>query len=684
MDKITLENISPEKLEEIKRQINYDIKIADDYYESEIEPLAISRREAIDSSTEYYQKKFPRLSKITDLTSSDVADTIEWCMPSLMRTFFGGEDVVVLQGTTEEDDPAAETMQALIQYQLERHNNAFMVFHDWFKSALGENVGVLKCYWERQTQVKESYEIYLNQVELQTLSQQPGIKVTTVEQQPTGEVRVEYDVVSLIKNQPVLEVVPVSELRFSPDAKDIDKAEFVAHRRIVTADYLRRKEIDGIYRSVKKALEDAGPVKYTEYDTRQNPYLDNFNQNNTNTDTDKARKKVVLYECYTKLDVNEDGLLEDVIVTVVNNEILRLDENTMGRHPFFLLSPIRDPHRIWAKKGLCDLISQLQDLKTALLRQIIFNISQSNDKQAFVNIDNLVDVNEFIEGKKAVRVQGNPKETVYWSPMEQLQPQVFDLLSYVDELRENRAGVTKYTQGTDANTLNKTATGITQIMQASNQRLELISRMFLETGINQLFRHLIRLNQQFIDNNVVIRITNKSKVVTPDDLQGEIDIKINAGMGTGSKQSQMQYLQMLISLYPQLIQFGVAAPYHASYVIGKLIEAMGWKNKTDFCFTPEQVQQNQQQQQAQQQQMQQDQMGQMQQQQEQQMQQQQMQQASDMQAQQAQQQIQQAQLEHQKQQHQDKMDVDKTKIMLDMLARAHEQRQKADGTIPKR
>jgi hypothetical protein len=118
-------------------------------------------------------------------------------------------------------------------------------------------------------------------------------------------------------------------------------------------------------------------------------------------------------------------MLEDVIVTMVGKDhgtIVRLEENTMGRHPFFTISPIRDTLRLFPKRGISDLVSELQDLNTALLKQIIYNIATNNDKQAFVNIDMLVDPNEFTDGKKAVRVNGNPREAVQWSPIEPLQP----------------------------------------------------------------------------------------------------------------------------------------------------------------------------------------------------------------------------------------------------------------------
>ena len=73
----------------------------------------------------------------------------------------------------------------------------------------------------------------------------------------------------------------------------------------------------------------------------------------------------------------------------------------------------------------------------------------------------MVDPNEFTDGKKAVRVMGNPREAVTWCDIEPLQPQVFQFLEFMNTMKENRTGITRYNQGMDANSLNKTATGIT-------------------------------------------------------------------------------------------------------------------------------------------------------------------------------------------------------------------------------
>lgn len=127
-------------------------------------------------------------------------------------------------------------------------------------------------------------------------------------------------------------------------------------------DYLRRREQEGVFQNIDKVLEsdgNEGSVKRTEYETDLNPRAyDRIND----SDIEDAKKEFLLYECYIKTDVNNDGMLEDVIVTIVGKDhgtIVRLEENTMGRHPFFTISPIRDTLRLFPKRGISDLVSEL-------------------------------------------------------------------------------------------------------------------------------------------------------------------------------------------------------------------------------------------------------------------------------------------------------------------------------------
>lgn len=124
-------------------------------------------------------------------------------------------------------------------------------------------------------------------------------------------------------------------------------------------------------------------------------------------------------------------------------------------------------------------------------------------------------------------------------------------------------------------------------MNASSQRLELIARIFAETGIKQLFRHMIKMNQMYITEETFIRITDKPKPIYPEDLEGTIDIVVNVGVVAGGKQQQAQSMQLLLGMYPQLLRLGLVSLEHVSYAFGRLVEALGYKNVSDFIFTPE-------------------------------------------------------------------------------------------------
>lgn len=584
--------VSEEKLEEIRENVKREIDRADHYYEEEIEPDVIKRHKVYESDAKYYKDKFPNLTNISDVTASDFHDTVEWAIPSLIKVFFGNEDICKLQGVnSEQDEKAAAAHSELIKYQLERCNDGFLIFYDWIKNSLIDNLGIVKCYWERESTV-EAKQLVMSPQELIGLQMNPKINILSVEQIAPEILNVEYEeTTNVTKNQPKLEVIPPSEFRFSPEAKSLENIDFVAHRKIVNLDYLRRREREGVFQNIDSVVEDEGTdgsVQRTNYETDLNPRA--FDKINDHGKED-AKKEYLLYECYVKTDINDDGILEDLIVTIVGNTIIRLEENTMGRHPFFVISPIRDTLRLFPRRGIADLVGELQDLNTAFLKQIIYNIAVNNNKQAFINIDMLVDPNEFTDGRKAVRVSGNPREAVQWCPIEQLQPQVFQFLEYMNSMKENRTGITRYNQGMDANSLNKTATGITQIMNASNQRLELIARIFAETGIKQLFRHMIKMNQMYITEETFIRITDKPKPIYPEDLEGTIDITVNVGVVAGSKQQQAQAMQLLLGMYPQLVMAGIADVSHVSYAFGRLVEALGYKNVSDFVFPPDIIKQ---------------------------------------------------------------------------------------------
>lgn len=568
----------------VVRYVQNDIKRAEAYQSSVIERTVKERYAIYYADKEYYRNKFPILSKTSDLVSTDVADTIEWALPSLMKVFTGSDEVITIAGVTEEDDTKAETMQELLVYQLQRQNKFFPILYNWMKDALITGMGIVKCYWER-TEGFTTEQAVLNNESLQALIE-TGVNVTDIQGPDAfGDFTVTYQSPYYVKNAPKIENILISEFIYSPDAKSLEEANFVAHKRKVTMSYLREREAQGVYANIDAIKPDSGYSVVT--DPVQDVIGDNYND--IIGDEQKARQEVTIYECYTKIDVNNDGILEDMIITICGDTIIRMEQNYMGRHPFFAISPTKDPHRIWVKRSYAELIGELQDLKVALTRQIMQNVALTNDPKMLLD-ETAINIDDFVQGRKVIRMKAGHSLHEVAMPMNisPLSPQTFTFLEWIEGQKENRTGITRYNQGLDANSLNKTATGISAILGQSSQRLELVARMFAETGLYELFRFMVSLNQKFIDQQTVIRLTNKEMKITPEDLDGSFDLIVNAGISISTKESTIMATQTLLTAIMQANAAGymISTPENIYNLFKKWIESIGFKNYGDYITDP--------------------------------------------------------------------------------------------------
>jgi len=587
--------ISQETRQKVLEYVKADIDAADLYYTDNVEPACLKRLQRFYSSKEYYQTLFPQLSRRSSFTMSDVADTVYWVMPSLMKIFFGGQDPISIAGRTPDDDAAP--MQTLCSWQLQKKNRGFLIFYRWLLDALQLGHAVVKIRWEREEKEVEESDIMAADDFMAANFEAVGVKFVRAEEQPDGTYKVTVKTNKLVKNQPVFDNVPVSEFAWLPDSADVKRLQFCKHKRLMTRSEIETNIKNGIFEKITE--EQLAVARYIsdEDETLEEFLRDDNPYNDGAADLDTSRMQFWVEECFGKYDINDDNISEDVIVTVIGDTIVRIEENELGRPHFAVLSPYPDQYQLTGRT-FDDLIGELQDIKTAIMRQIIVNIANNNDRQAIVdelaiNPDDLRDNRKWLRA----RVTGDRpiSSIVSYLPESPMSPAAMPMVEYLDSIKENRTGVTKY-QGLDSKSLHKTATGITAIMGAANQRIEMIARMFAETGVLDLFELLVEMNTRYIDNEQVVRLTEgKSIVIRPDDLKGEYDLDISAGVGAGQRQEATQNMMLLISqIYPALLQLGVPP----QIVTGKAVEAaktlaeqMGYKDASKIVPTPEELQQ---------------------------------------------------------------------------------------------
>ena len=225
------------------------------------------------------------------------------------------------------------------------------------------------------------------------------------------------------------------------------------------------------------------------------------------------------------------------------------------------------------------------------MRQMLINTVNTNFLRWFID-DTGIDTKDIQEGRQYIKVRGNPREKVVPWPQQGVAPWTMDLIENLEGALEQYTGRTRYNQGTDATSLNKTATGISLLQQASAQRIDYIVRVFAETGVSEALRFLVELNQRYIDQPTVIRLKNQMLQVTPDDLKGEFDIDVNTEAGVGKKSQTIQNLQYyMAAIAPTGMQIGAVTPGEWAKAAQRLLQESGIRDPESYVLDPEIIKQ---------------------------------------------------------------------------------------------
>ena len=558
-------------------------------------------------------------------TSSDVMNCIEWIMPDMMKAFAGSRKVIAVVPRGGEDVKKAEKIEKLLNWQFMHQCQGFLTLQAWIKAALVYGIGHLKTGWEEQyarkgfAQPEVIEPDFMQMVEddsIESLSYLDSYEVPVPAQQARGMpnaasygfspaqvemMRVYTDVQGEQKiktySGPKLEVIPPEDFLIDPEAKDVDSARFVIHRVMRTISYLREKERDGIYANIDRVVQLSGEGNNGDYDSTEevarlqdSASYSAMGYTDDNEAQQIGRRKVDVFEWWGELDVEGDGRTESYLVVVCKNTIIRMERNPYahGKSPFVDLLPIPD---IFSYEGIgyAELAGPHQEVKTAVIKQLLDNASFTNNQMWEVDENAGVDVDALANPFPGKVVFTNRLGGFKAITPAQLDGSSYNLIEFSQGQLEQLTGVTRYNQGLDANSLNKTATGISAIMDASSKRKELIARTIAETGLRKLYLKMLQLDQQFIDQNIVIRLFNAPLEISPDDLAGNFDVSVDIGSAVTDDDTEVRQLFMMVQQYPMLQQLGIMRPGNVFTICKKVLDIWGYKNTEMYLSDPQET-----------------------------------------------------------------------------------------------
>jgi hypothetical protein len=173
------------------------------------------------------------------------------------------------------------------------------------------------------------------------------------------------------------------------------------------------------------------------------------------------------------------------------------------------------------------------------------------------------------------------------------------MLEYLDTVQAKRSGVSEASQGLDPNILqNVTATAVSAMSSAAGGKLELIARIFADTGVSSLMKGILHLLCKYQDKERIIKINNKYVPMNPREWDTQYNVTVNVGLGTGSKTEQLGVMQMVLDKQEQMLkEYGLGNPLVSlkQYrdTLAKFVNMAGFKDESGFIkdLTEEQSEQ---------------------------------------------------------------------------------------------
>jgi hypothetical protein len=524
--------------------------------------------------------------------SSDVADTIEGLMPSLMDIFCSGDEVVKFSPVGPEDVQAAEQETDYVNHVFMQQNPGFLTLYSFIKDALLQKVGIVKVWTEDDKE--GSRETYYNQQPdaLAMILQQPGLEVVEHSENEDGTHDITVEQTKTYKCHKV-EPVPPEEFGISRRAKSIRDATYCFHEcpdRTVGDLIAQGYDEDQI-----KSLPSSTGDDSTEAASR-----DTVDESSGSGDEgmNKAARPVTVTEHYIRMDYRGDGktALYRVVTGGEQGEVLRRDGKPdveqVDMAPFAAMTPVIVTHRFFGR-SIADLVMDIQRIKTALMRGMLNNLYLHNNPRVEVSQAHVTDqtLDDLLVSRPGGVVRTKTPGGVTWQVVPDITGSIYPALEYMDTTRELRTGVTRQGQGIDASALqNQSATAVNQQFTAAQARMKLIARIFAETGIKDLFLLLHAEIRRHGSQVETVRLRNQWVQVDPRQWKTRSDLTIDVALGAGGKQEELANLMQVMTVQKELLMGGMTnlvTPENIYAATKDLTRLIGKKDPDTFFSNPE-------------------------------------------------------------------------------------------------
>jgi hypothetical protein len=541
------------------------------------------------------QRELPSLDGRSAAISSDVMDTVEGLMPDLMGIFAGSDDVVRFEPVGPEDVQAAQQETDYVNHVFMQQNPGFMILYQFIKDSLLSKNGFIKVWTETENkatkytfydQPDDAFAMILSNPEFQVIAHTPKMSPMG----PLHDVTVQAN--KAIKHHRVM-CLPPEEFGVSRNCRTMAECGYCYHQAAVAVAVLINQGYDpDVVRNLPSFSQTTAHLTNMEAlarDTVKESQMHGAGDEGMNA----ANRQVLVIEHYIRMNYEGDGRsrLYRVVTGELNAFITRngeLDITEIDMIPIVTMSPVPQPHRFFGR-SVADLVIEIQQIKTAILRSTLDNMYMSVMPRPVVYESNSgpQTLEDLLIMRPGMPIRAKNPGAIEWQEVPNVGQFALPMLQFMDSLREWRTGVSRMGQAMDPNAIqNQVATIANQMYNQGQAKVKLLARIFAETGIRDLFALLHKEIRKYGDQQQTVRLRNQWVAVDPTQWKDRDDMTVNVGLGTGSKAERLAQLQMLIQAQTQAVQIGLVSKENFYNSAKAMTTLMDLKDPDMFFVSP--------------------------------------------------------------------------------------------------
>ena len=482
---------------------------------------------------------------------TEVRDTVLAMLPSLLRIFTGGDKILEFVPKNAEDVEAAEQATDLINYIFMQENSGFRILHDAMKDALILKTGILTWYKLDDESVQYFSYSGLTAPEAALITDDKDVTVDEYFEETdlvTGEQMISLKIRKVTRTpRYIVECVPPEQFLIDNEAETIQDAIYVGRRRLMTISDLVAMGYD---RTIIEENAGTGGFEMNNEVIVRNPADQSFF--GITSATDETTDKVFYCESYIRVDKDGDGIAELHKVCTVGNGAYILHDEVVQSAPFSILEPDPTPHTIFGK-SIADQTMDLQLIKSSIMRNTLDSLSQAIHPRTVV-VEGQVNIDDVMNVETGAIIRARAPGMVQPLAEPFVGQQALGVMAYLDEVKTQRTGISRTSQGLDADVLQSTTRAAVQAqLSASQDRIEMIARLFAD-GLKRCFQGMLQLIIQHQDKAKIIRLRNKFVPVDPRGWDASMDMVVNIALGRGSDEMRLMGLGSIMQLQQAAIE----------------------------------------------------------------------------------------------------------------------------------